>query len=216
MDIDINSWTLTIEGESVSKPVTFSLAELKQKFTHYTYALTIECGGNGRHEFNPPAKGNQWTTGAVGCAAFTGVRLSAAAVQAIALVAEAAVVPLNNDEVLHWQCRDRLAAEQSLVVAIRSRGALYYLSEYREGVCRQPLQLYDEKPTWLEVDTVLAGQIPPWWGSGELLEVTASPEAMIELCRQEYALGKGLAPEAALPLYLEGDSPWRKTRDSES
>ncbi|MEL6675674.1 MAG: sulfite oxidase, partial [Bacteroidota bacterium] len=37
--------------------------------------LTLECGGNGRAEFNPPAKGNQWTTGAVGCPEWTGVRL---------------------------------------------------------------------------------------------------------------------------------------------
>jgi DMSO/TMAO reductase YedYZ molybdopterin-dependent catalytic subunit len=35
----------------------------------------LECGGNGRSEFNPPASGNQWTTGAVGCPAWTGVRL---------------------------------------------------------------------------------------------------------------------------------------------
>ncbi len=33
------------------------------------------CGGNGRSEFNPPAKGNQWTTGAVACCKWTGVRL---------------------------------------------------------------------------------------------------------------------------------------------
>jgi sulfite oxidase len=36
----------------------------------------LECGGNGRSEFNPPAKGNQWSTGAVGCASWTGVRLA--------------------------------------------------------------------------------------------------------------------------------------------
>ena len=57
------------------KKVSLSLADLKSKFKHHTYQLTIECGGNGRHEFNPPAKGNQWTTGAVGCPQWTGVRL---------------------------------------------------------------------------------------------------------------------------------------------
>jgi DMSO/TMAO reductase YedYZ molybdopterin-dependent catalytic subunit len=36
----------------------------------------LECGGNGRSEFNPTAKGNQWSTGAVGCASWTGVRLA--------------------------------------------------------------------------------------------------------------------------------------------
>lgn len=74
-DTDPSKWTLTIGGESAVKETTFTLAELKEKFTHHTYHLTLECGGNGRAEFNPPAKGNQWTTGAVGCSAWTGVRL---------------------------------------------------------------------------------------------------------------------------------------------
>tara|TARA_R110002049_G_scaffold87533_1_gene221867 strand:+ start:14631 stop:15851 length:1221 start_codon:yes stop_codon:yes gene_type:complete len=74
-NIDIKTWMLTIDGESVSKPKTYSLQELKTKFKHHTYQLTLECGGNGRSEFNPPAKGNQWTIGAVSCADWTGVRL---------------------------------------------------------------------------------------------------------------------------------------------
>lgn len=73
--VDLAAWTLTIEGESASQKKTYTLAELKEKFTHHTYHLVLECGGNGRKEFNPPAKGNQWTTGAIGCAAWTGVRL---------------------------------------------------------------------------------------------------------------------------------------------
>ncbi len=75
-DVDIEAWTLTIDGESVEKPVSFTLAELRRRFKHYTYQLTLECGGNGRAEFDPPARGNQWTTGAVGCPRWTGVRLA--------------------------------------------------------------------------------------------------------------------------------------------
>lgn len=73
--IDVDSWTLTISGESAAQTKTYTLKELKEKFVHHTLQLTIECGGNGRSEFNPPAKGNQWTTGAVGCPQWTGVRL---------------------------------------------------------------------------------------------------------------------------------------------
>jgi DMSO/TMAO reductase YedYZ molybdopterin-dependent catalytic subunit len=73
--IDSKKWTLTIDGESVVNKKTYTLAELKSKFKQYTYQLTLECGGNGRSEFNPPAKGNQWTVGAVHCASWTGVRL---------------------------------------------------------------------------------------------------------------------------------------------
>lgn len=74
-EIDLKTWTLEIAGESCEKPMTFTLDELKSKFKHHTYALTLECGGNGRAEFNPPAKGNQWGVGAIGCGRWTGVRL---------------------------------------------------------------------------------------------------------------------------------------------
>lgn len=73
--LDANNWTLLIDGESVPTPKTYTLAELKRKFKSYTYRLTIECAGNGRSEFDPPASGNQWKVGAVSCAAWTGVRL---------------------------------------------------------------------------------------------------------------------------------------------
>ena len=73
--IDTSQWTLSIEGESVIKSKTYTIEELKNRFKNYTYQLNLECGGNGRKEFNPPAKGNQWSSGAVGCAAWTGVRL---------------------------------------------------------------------------------------------------------------------------------------------
>ncbi len=74
-NIDVKNWTVTIDGESVKQSKTYTLEELKSKFKHHTYQLTIECGGNGRAEFDPPAKGNQWTVGAVSCATWTGVRL---------------------------------------------------------------------------------------------------------------------------------------------
>ncbi|MBK9763530.1 MAG: sulfite oxidase [Flavobacteriales bacterium] len=73
--VDVNTWTLTIDGEAVERKVSFSLKDLKTKFSHHTYRLVLECGGNGRAEFDPPAEGNQWTVGAVQCAEWTGVRL---------------------------------------------------------------------------------------------------------------------------------------------
>ena len=73
--VNVDDWTLTIDGESVVTKKTYSLSDLQTKFKQYTYQLTLECGGNGRSEFNPSAKGNQWTLGAVHCAEWTGVRL---------------------------------------------------------------------------------------------------------------------------------------------
>ncbi len=72
--IEADKWNLTIEGE-VHKPLQLNLEDLKRKFKHHTYALQLECGGNGRAGYNPPAKGNQWKFGAVGCAKYKGVRL---------------------------------------------------------------------------------------------------------------------------------------------
>jgi len=74
-NIDINTWTLTIGGESVKTTKTYKLKELKEKFKHYTYQLTLECGGNGRSGYFPQTSGNQWEQGAVSCAEWTGVRL---------------------------------------------------------------------------------------------------------------------------------------------
>ncbi|RDB07464.1 sulfite oxidase [Runella aurantiaca] len=73
--IDPKTWSLTIKGESVKAPKTYSLSELKTKFKTYTYQLVLECGGNGRSGFVPQTSGNQWDQGAVSCAEWTGVRL---------------------------------------------------------------------------------------------------------------------------------------------
>jgi len=73
--IDKENWIVEISGESVIESKKYTLIELQQKFPKVTLPITLECGGNGRSEFNPPAKGNQWKVGAVGCAAWTGIRL---------------------------------------------------------------------------------------------------------------------------------------------
>ena len=69
------SWELLIDGESVTSPMSFTLDQLRSAFEVISLQITLECGGNGRSEFDPPAPGNQWTTGAVGCPKWTGVRL---------------------------------------------------------------------------------------------------------------------------------------------
>ncbi len=75
LNIEVDKWELTITGASAKTTKKYSIAELKSNFENVSLNLTLECGGNGRKEFNPPAKGNQWSTGAVGCAKWTGIRL---------------------------------------------------------------------------------------------------------------------------------------------
>ena len=74
VDVDSDTWTLSVDG-LVDHPATWSIADLRSHFEVVTMALVIECGGNGRAFFDPPARGNQWTYGAVACSEWTGVRL---------------------------------------------------------------------------------------------------------------------------------------------
>jgi DMSO/TMAO reductase YedYZ molybdopterin-dependent catalytic subunit len=56
--------------------MTLSIDDLNNRFEVVKLQLQLECGGNGRAYFEPKAKGNQWTLGAVGCSEWTGVRLA--------------------------------------------------------------------------------------------------------------------------------------------
>jgi len=71
--MDATGWTLTVDGD-VGTPLTLTLDDLKSKFKPVKLQLQLECAGNGRAAFNPPAKGNQFTVGAIGNAEWTGVR----------------------------------------------------------------------------------------------------------------------------------------------
>lgn len=73
--MDASDWTLTVDGE-VDTPLELSLDDLRNDFEVVTKQLVLECGGNGRAFFVPGASGNQWSTGAVGCPEWTGVRLA--------------------------------------------------------------------------------------------------------------------------------------------
>ncbi|MSO66256.1 MAG: molybdopterin containing oxidoreductase [Pseudolabrys sp.] len=70
-----DKWKIAIDGE-VNKKLELTLGELKSKFKPQTRRIVLECGGNGRSFFSPPASGNQWTNGGAGCAEWTGVRLA--------------------------------------------------------------------------------------------------------------------------------------------
>ncbi len=72
---DPDSWTLAVDGE-VDKPLALRLGDIKKRFRKVEYVLQLECAGNGRSAFDPPARGNQWTVGGVGCARWGGVPLA--------------------------------------------------------------------------------------------------------------------------------------------
>lgn len=97
-----DAWTIQIDG-SVNSPLELCLGEIKQRFQTRTHRMVLECGGNGRAFFTPPARGNQWTNGGVGCAEWTGVPLKdvleAAGLQSSAKFtgSRGADIPLSGD-----------------------------------------------------------------------------------------------------------------------
>ena len=73
--VDASDWRLTVDG-LVDSPMTLGIDDLRRRFEVVSAALTLECAGNGRAFFEPPATGAQWTYGAVACSEWTGVRLA--------------------------------------------------------------------------------------------------------------------------------------------
>ena len=59
----------------VDRPLRLGLHELHTMRSE-TLAATLECAGNGRSAFDPPAEGEQWQRGAVSTAEWTGVPLA--------------------------------------------------------------------------------------------------------------------------------------------
>ena len=73
--VDPSGWRLNIGGESIIRPLRLSIKDLRSRYQNVSLQLTLECGGNGRAEFDPSVPGNQWTLGAVGCPLWHGVRV---------------------------------------------------------------------------------------------------------------------------------------------
>lgn len=73
--LDPEEYRLTVDGE-VERPLALSYDELRA-LPARTLLVTLECAGNGRSSFAPPAEGEPWQYGAVSTAEWTGVPLSA-------------------------------------------------------------------------------------------------------------------------------------------
>jgi DMSO/TMAO reductase YedYZ molybdopterin-dependent catalytic subunit len=72
--VDVGAWRLRVDGE-VATPLDLTLDDVR-RLNSSTQVITLECAGNGRAFFDPPVAGVQWERGAVGTAAWTGVRLA--------------------------------------------------------------------------------------------------------------------------------------------
>jgi DMSO/TMAO reductase YedYZ molybdopterin-dependent catalytic subunit len=73
-EAELANWSLAVGGEAAERTVAFSLDDLKALPTVELMAV-CQCSGNRRGLFSPHVAGVQWGVGAMGNAAWGGVRL---------------------------------------------------------------------------------------------------------------------------------------------
>ena len=73
--IDANAWTLRVGGDGATGALEFGLRDLQSGFEQVEIAAVCQCSGNRRGLSEPHVPGVQWGVGAMGCAAWKGVRL---------------------------------------------------------------------------------------------------------------------------------------------
>ena len=132
-----------------------------------------------------------------GPGSFTGVRIGAAVAQGLAFAIGAQAIPIPSSAVVAETAR---AAGRRGVFAIcrASRPGWRYVASYR---------LADDGVSCLEFDTLQPANAPVAADSvdGERMVVRAHAVAQLALQRLDQAV-----PAAqALPIYVEGDTPWR-------
>lgn len=158
-----------------------------------------------------------------GPGSFTGVRIAAAAAQALAFASDAQVVPVSSSRALTESARQAgcLQGAAGVLTVIRSRRDAHYLAAYACGSDVPTPTLAEQLHQGLEAPGLRSfrgyvgvGDRPPWWDEAsigarfhESVAVTAGTIGRLAL--PIHAAGGAVAPEAALPIYVVGDSPWK-------
>jgi len=74
-EVDARDWKLAVGGESVERPASYTLAQLRKDFPQIEITAVCQCSGNRRGLFEPHVPGVEWGVGAMGNAVWRGVRL---------------------------------------------------------------------------------------------------------------------------------------------
>ena len=135
-----------------------------------------------------------------GPGSFTGVRIGAAIAQGVALGGGIPAIPVPTSEVAAEQVRRRNGAARGVVVARGARAGWVYAARYRFVPTGVECQDFDMLVREDALPVVPAGWLlvrreQPLRAA--VLGVLARPKPKLD-------------PDRALPLYVDGDSPWRK------
>ncbi len=158
-----------------------------------------------------------------GPGSFTGIRLGAAAAQALALASGAALGAVPSSLVLARSAQVVCPHAAGFVTCIPSRASLVYVARFGLGkeegsdlVCLDDDELTDVCPEGLATladNVVWVGAVPPWAEElpalNLLSDVSAQASAMLSLATHEGVCWG----DAALPRYMPGDSPWLTTAE---
>ena len=176
-----------------------------------------------RADVDPGELGNHIDAVAFGCGpgSFTGVRIAAAAAQAIALASAAQVVPVISSQALALAAFESCNGDlpEGMITLIRSRATLYYLAAYQllDGypVARRSDSLTGEMPQLRAQDGYAGwracGEQPQWWAGpiAVVHNIEATADQICSLGLRSLELETALDAAEGLPLYVSGDSPWR-------
>jgi DMSO/TMAO reductase YedYZ molybdopterin-dependent catalytic subunit len=106
---------LAIDG-AVRRPMQLDLDQIRS-MPPRSLVVTLECAGNGRAFLDPPVAGEQWRTGAVGTAEWTGASLRAVLQMAEPLSSALEVLCVGADTGTPADVGKRIAYERSLPIA---------------------------------------------------------------------------------------------------
>ena len=106
---------LAIDG-AVRTPLQFEPGDIRS-LPPRSLVVTLECAGNGRAFLDPPVAGEQWRTGAVGTAEWTGASLRAVLEMAGPLASAVEVLCAGADAGTPADVGARIAYERSLPIA---------------------------------------------------------------------------------------------------
>jgi DMSO/TMAO reductase YedYZ molybdopterin-dependent catalytic subunit/glyoxylase-like metal-dependent hydrolase (beta-lactamase superfamily II) len=121
--LDPATWRLEVKG-LVEHPLRLSVRDLRN-MSSQTLVATLECAGNGRSAFDPPADGEQWRLGAVSTAEWAGVPLTEILHRAGTTPGAREVVFRGADQGSAGETADPIRFERSLPVAdARRSGSL--------------------------------------------------------------------------------------------